>query len=115
HTSGGAKGGASPLDAAPGCRGDICAGEAHGDLEGGRMEKSRERFGGDRAALVGLTALMVTVTFLAYSPAAVPIIDDWTYAWSVRHLLQTGALTILEWSITYPIAQIIWGALWSEL
>src|SRR5512133_1181416 len=69
----------------------------------------------DRAALVGLTLLMLAVTFLAYSPAAVPVIDDWTYAWSVGHFLRTGSLRMLEWSQLYPIPQILWGALWSQL
>ena len=79
------------------------------------MEKTPERCDSDRAALVGLALLMLAVTFLAYSPASVPLIDDWTYAWSVRHFLQTGTLRILEWSTHYPLAQILWGALCSEL
>src|SRR5919108_3055797 len=75
-----------------------------------------ERLGrSDRAALVGLTVLTLTVTLLAYSPAAVPLIDDWLYAWSVEHFLQTGAVRILEWSMHYPLAQILWGALFSQL
>ena len=75
-----------------------------------------ERLGrSDRAALVGLTVLTLAVTLLAYSPAAVPLIDDWTYAWSVEHFLQTGALRVLEWSTVYPLAQILWGALFSQL
>src|SRR5439155_19720067 len=79
------------------------------------MKKTPERRDIDRAALVGLTLLMLAVTFLAYSPAAVPLIDDWTYAWSVVHFLQTGALRMLEWSAHYPLAQILWGALFSRL
>jgi 4-amino-4-deoxy-L-arabinose transferase-like glycosyltransferase len=79
------------------------------------MENTPEHRNSDRAALVGLTVLMLVMTFLAFSPAAVPVIDDWTYVWSVRHLLQTGALRMLEWSAHYPLAQILWGALWSEL
>src|SRR5438128_12540202 len=86
----------------------------HGD---GRrlMKQTPERRGSDRAALVGLTVLMLAVTFLAYSPAAVPLIDDWTYAWSVGQFLRTGGLRSLEWSAHYPVAQILWGALWSQL
>ena len=79
------------------------------------MEQTPERRSNDRAALVGLTLLMLAVMFPAYSPAAVPLIDDWTYAWSVGHFLGTGALRILEWSANYPVAQILWGVLWSEL
>ena len=76
---------------------------------------SERRGRSDRAALVGLTVLTLTVTLLAYSPAAVPLIDDWIYAWSVHHFLQTGALRMLEWSSHYPLAQILWGALFSHL
>lgn len=79
------------------------------------MEKMLTFRAGDRAALAGLTALMLASTFLTYSPASVSLIDDWTYAWSVRHLLQTGTVRILEWSTVYPIAQILWGALFSQL
>src|SRR6266478_4845531 len=61
------------------------------------MKKTPERRDRDGAALVGLTLLMLAVNFLAYSRAAVPLIDDWTYAWSVVHFLQTGALRMLAW------------------
>jgi Dolichyl-phosphate-mannose-protein mannosyltransferase len=43
--------------------------------------------------------------------AAVPFHDDWTYAWSVEHLLKTGELQVLDWSVHYPFVQILWGAL----
>jgi len=69
----------------------------------------------DRAALAGLTALMVTVSYLAYSPAAVPLIDDWLYAWSVGHFLETGTVRMVELSSHYPVAQILWGALFTQL
>jgi hypothetical protein len=56
---------------------------------------------------------------LLYSSAAIiihpfvnlPFHDDWTYAWSVEHFLKTGKLQVLDWSIHYPFAQILWGAL----
>src|SRR6266478_1325927 len=80
------------------------------------MEKTPERRGrSDRAALVGLTLLMLAASSLAHSPAPVPLIDDWLYAWSVDHFLQTGTLRILEWSGHYPLAQILWGAVCSKL
>jgi Dolichyl-phosphate-mannose-protein mannosyltransferase len=69
---------------------------------------------GDRAALVGITGIMLATTFLAYSPAEIPIVDDWTYVWSVEHFLHTGELRVLEWSAHYPLAQILWGALFSR-
>lgn len=43
----------------------------------------------------------------------VPLIDDWTYAWTVEHLLRTGAFRVLDWSSTYPLSQALWGAAWA--
>ena len=61
------------------------------------------------ASLFGLASLWV-------GPRAnVPVIDDWVYAWSVEHLLQTGRLRVLEFSAVYPIAQIMWGALFARV
>jgi len=59
------------------------------------------------------------ILFLLYLSAAIlvrpfanlPFHDDWTYAWSVEHLLKTGELQILDWSVHYPLVQILWGAL----
>jgi Dolichyl-phosphate-mannose-protein mannosyltransferase len=64
---------------------------------------------------VGITGVMLAVTWLAWAPIEAPLIDDWTYAWSVEHFLQTGELRMLEWSAHYPLAQILWGALFSRL
>jgi hypothetical protein len=33
----------------------------------------------------------------------------------VEHFLETGELRMLEWSAHYPLAQILWGALFSRL
>src|SRR5437867_3195882 len=64
------------------------------------------------AAILGLFA----VGWLLVGPRAnVPVIDDWVYAWSVEHLLQTGRLQVLEFSAIYPIAQILWGALFARV
>ena len=43
----------------------------------------------------------------------VPVIDDWVYAWSVEHLLRTRELRVSDFSSIYPIAQILWGALFA--
>jgi 4-amino-4-deoxy-L-arabinose transferase-like glycosyltransferase len=60
-------------------------------------------------------AILILPYFTAAIPlhlfANVPFHDDWTYAWSVEHLLKTGQLQVLDWSIHYPFAQILWGAL----
>jgi hypothetical protein len=70
---------------------------------------------GDRGALVGMTGVMLVMTGLASALVEVPLIDDWTYAWSVEHFLRTGELRMLEWSAHYPLAPILWGALFSQL
>jgi hypothetical protein len=64
---------------------------------------------------MGITAVVLLTALLASAPVEVPIIDDWTYAWSVEHFLETGELRLLEWSTAYPLAQILWGALFSRL
>ena len=69
----------------------------------------------DSVILVGITGVMLVMTGLVYAPAEVPIVDDWTYAWSVEHFLHTGELRILDWSAHYPLVQILWGALFSRL
>jgi hypothetical protein len=70
---------------------------------------------GDHWALVGITAVVLLTVLLAWAPVEIPVIDDWTYAWSVEHFLETGELRMLEWSAHYPLAQILWGALFSQL
>ncbi len=69
----------------------------------------------DRLAIVAVTAIMLAASMTAHSTANVPLIDDWTYAWSVEHLLKTGELRVLDWSAHYPLAQIIWAALFAKL
>jgi Dolichyl-phosphate-mannose-protein mannosyltransferase len=75
----------------------------------------------DRAllALVLRRSAPGAIFLLVYSLAAIlihpfanlPFHDDWTYAWSVEHFLNTGELQVLDWSVHYPLAQIIWGTL----
>ncbi len=43
----------------------------------------------------------------------IPVIDDWTYAWSVERLLRDGRLEVLDWSAVYPLGHSLWGAAWS--
>ncbi len=40
-----------------------------------------------------------------------PFVDDWIYAWPVRHLLETGELAVTEYSTSPQLAQTLWGAL----
>jgi hypothetical protein len=50
-------------------------------------------------------------TILLHPFPNLPFHDDWTYAWSVEHLLRTGELQVLDWSVHYPLVQVVWGAL----
>ena len=59
----------------------------------------------DRLILVGMTGIMLAMSVLVYSPVEVPVVDDWTYAWSVENFLHTGELRMLEWSAHYPLGQ----------
>ena len=58
-----------------------------------------------------LILLYSSATILIHPFANLPFHDDWTYAWSVEHLLNTGELQVLDWSVHYPFTQILWGAL----
>src|SRR5262245_52571034 len=82
-----------------------------GPAKGGPMTRpTPSRIGWeDLLILMGMTAVIGGTTFLVHSPADVPLVDDWTYAWSVQHYLDTRTLRILEWSVHYPLAQILWG------
>ena len=65
--------------------------------------------------LLFLLAMWITIWPFVGPHANVPVIDDWVYAWSVEHLLKTGGLQVLDISAFYPIAQILWGALFAGL
>jgi Dolichyl-phosphate-mannose-protein mannosyltransferase len=68
----------------------------------------------------GLGFVLIAAVFLVGAIVVaplrdVPIVDDWTYAWSVDHLLRTGALRIAEISSVYPVLQVLWGALVAKI
>jgi hypothetical protein len=58
-----------------------------------------------------LTVYFIVCSLLLHPYDNLPFVDDWTYAWSVEQLLKTGELHISDWSAHYPLAQILWGAL----
>ena len=65
------------------------------------------REGFDCAAIAAASALPL---FLIAPFRDHPFVDDWAYAWSVRHLLETGRLAQLEYSSAL-FAHTLWGAL----
>jgi hypothetical protein len=62
-------------------------------------------------ALLVIAGVCAAGWLLVGASADAPVIDDWVYAWSVQHLVDTGRLQILDISAFYPIAQVLWGAL----
>jgi hypothetical protein len=64
--------------------------------------------------------LILALWFVAAAMAVgvhrdVPVIDDWTYAWSVERLFADGRFEVLDWSAVYPLGHSLWGAAWSLL
>ena len=43
----------------------------------------------------------------------VPVLDDWTYAWTVERLVRDGRFAVLDWSAVYPLGAALWGSAWS--
>ena len=68
---------------------------------------------GDWPAVLAIAGVFAAGWLLVGPLANAPVIDDWVYAWSVERLLQTGRLQILDISAVYPVAQILWGALFA--
>ena len=61
---------------------------------------------------MGLIILIASVPLVGLRPLQnAPFIDDWTFAWSVEHLVRTGELKILDGSVSLNVAQVLWGAL----
>ena len=78
---------------------------------GGRLPSLRARWPGPLADL-GLIVLMWAMPLVALRPLQdSPFVDDWVYAWAVEHLLRTGQLKMLDWSVSQNVAHVLWGAL----
>src|SRR5262245_8979424 len=63
----------------------------------------------DALAVVAFIAIAAGASLLVWPVQDVPLLDDWTYAWSVEHLQQTGRLALLPWNVHYAFAQIMWA------
>src|SRR5262245_43820294 len=63
--------------------------------------------------LLVLALWFVVVALTVGVQMNIPVIDDWTYAWSVERLFADGRFEVLDWSAVYPLGHSLWGAAWS--
>ncbi len=77
---------------------------------------SRRRVAREYVIAALVLAAVYGICLLAAPPQRdFPLLDDWAYAQSVRHLLDTGQLRISEWASTTLVFQVYWGALFAKL
>ncbi len=70
----------------------------------------RDTIGRERGPLLAILATWGLAIALVGLGPNVPLQDDWTYAWSVEHLLKTGRFDVLQWSLHFPVFQTFWAA-----
>jgi Dolichyl-phosphate-mannose-protein mannosyltransferase len=80
-------------------------------VEGATPERPSVRR--DWRSLAVLAAFFAVAALASGAYRDVPVIDDWTYAWSVEQLLYHGRFAMLDWSAVFPVGPAIWGAAWS--
>ena len=66
------------------------------------------------ALLCGL-AVVAGAVVLTNPICESPFNDDWSYSFTVKHLLETGKLTYNGWASASLIAQAYWGLLWVKV
>ncbi|MGD0767892.1 MAG: hypothetical protein ABSB42_06815 [Tepidisphaeraceae bacterium] len=63
-----------------------------------------------------LCAALVTAAFLLVNPfAEMPFNDDWSYAFTVRSLLETGRFVYNGWSTCVILTHVWWGAMFARI
>jgi hypothetical protein len=77
------------------------------------VEATRPSIRTEWRVMLALVLWFVVVAIAIGAHRDIPIIDDWTYAWSVERLLVDGRLEVLDWSAVYPLGHSLWGAAWS--
>ena len=80
-------------------------------VEGATPERPSVRR--DWRSLAALAVFFAVAALASGAYRDVPVIDDWTYAWSVEQLLNHGRFDMLDWSAVFPVGPAIWGAAWS--
>ena len=65
--------------------------------------------------LWGTFALFILIVCFVNPFREMPLEDDWAYALSVRHLLETGKYQLHDWAETNMVFQVYWGALFERI
>ena len=79
------------------------------------MERSKAYRASQRAMLGVLLAVFIAVVLLVNPLRETAMEDDWVYALTVRHLLDTGEYQLHVWAGANLPFQIFWGALFARL
>lgn len=79
------------------------------------MLEEREALGGEWEGIAALSVFYLLAVFLVPPAGNFPLNDDWSYALSVKHLLDTNELSFLPWTSVSLILQVLWGALACKL
>lgn len=79
----------------------------------GLMETAHRR--ADLRNLLAIAALWVVMVGLLSPLGDFPLNDDWTYARSVKTILDSGRFELLPWSQPTALPQAYWGALFCRL
>lgn len=65
---------------------------------------------------LGLVLVLLGLVTVVINPLRqVAFTDDWSYALTVRHLLETGVYRLDNWAAANPVFQVYWGALFAKL
>src|SRR5208283_4043954 len=65
--------------------------------------------------LWGTFALFILTVFFVNPMREMPLEDDWAYALTVQHLLETGTYRLNDWSVTNLFFQAYWGDLFEYI
>jgi len=85
-------------------------------IEGGTFVSNvRSHFGKKRASLWMVLAIFLLTVLFVNPIRETALGDDWAYALTVRHLLETGKYQLHTWAAVNMPFQIYWGGLFARL
>jgi 4-amino-4-deoxy-L-arabinose transferase-like glycosyltransferase len=77
-------------------------------------EENRQDFRG-ALLLWGVLGLFILTVCFVNPFREMPLEDDWAYALSVQHLLDTGKYQLHDWASANMVLQVYWGALFEHI